>query len=366
MTEKEYWYWLCNLKGIGIKKIEALLEYFKTPYQIYCGKENDLKQIGKLNEKDVASIIYSRNTDVIKRELEILEKMGIQFITKVDKEYPRRLRNIFDAPIALYVKGRLPKEDYVSIAVIGARNCTNYGKEIAKLFALELSKYNIEIISGLARGIDSCAHIGSLKAEGATFGVLGCGIDLCYPAENIDLYMQIQQTGGIISEYGLGVRPIAGNFPMRNRIISGLSDGILVIEAKEKSGSLITVDMGLEQGKNIYAIPGKVTDGLSEGCNNLIKMGAKLVTNPTEIIDDFLLISKKLQDDSKKNNLLLETEEKIVYASLSLEPKHIEEIILETKLSRNLIIDILLTLELKNYVKEIMKNYYVQILSEIK
>lgn len=359
MTNKEYWYWLLNLEGIGRKKIETLLAYYETPERIFSGSKEELNSIKKLSEKDVSTILNRSNLKSILKSYEDMVHKGIKFITIEDDDYPRRLLNIYDSPMALYVKGNLPREDHLNIAVVGARNCSDYGKEIAQWFSRELAQYNVNIISGLARGIDGYAHRGALKGLGNTYGVLGCGIDICYPPEHIELYMDIQENGGIISEYGMGVNPKAGFFPMRNRIISGISDGVLVIEAKEKSGSLITVDMGLEQGKSIFAIPGKVTDILSDGCNNLIKMGAKLVTKPTEILDEFFYNYENIQKEDKKNNNLLETDEKIVYASLSLEPKHLEDIIHETGLGLNKVIEILLALQFKNIVKEVVKNYYI-------
>ncbi|BCN31542.1 DNA-processing protein DprA [Anaeromicropila herbilytica] len=357
-TEKEYQYWLYSINGIGIKKVAALLDNYNCAKEVFDASENSLKKIGKLNEKDVKAILYRRDIELVKRNYEKLHRKGIHFIIKEEKEYPSRLKHIYDSPNALYVRGKLPKEDEVTISIVGARNCSEYGKELAKYFASEMAKCGIGIISGLARGIDSFSHMGALKSGGITYGILGCGIDWCYPAENISLYMEMIEKGGVISEYGPGISPKPGLFPMRNRIISGMSDGILVVEAKEKSGSLITVDMGLEQGKNVYAIPGKITDPLSTGCNNLIKMGAKLVTNPIEIIDDYIYSKKKIEIQGKNFDNLLETYEKIVYANLSLEPKHLNEIIDETKLDINIVVDTLLSLELKSYVKEVTRNYY--------
>lgn len=359
MTNKQYWYWLCNIEGIGIKKINALLDYFQKPEHIYHAKENELNQIRNLTRQDKKNLYSKKDPTIIKENYDKLKKSGIYFVTKEEDCYPKRLKNLYDAPIALYVKGKLPSEDMTTIAIIGARNCTNYGKEVAKYFAKELSKEGIQIISGLAIGIDSYAHLGTLLENGSTYGILGCGIDICYPEQNIELYMKMQNKGGIISEYGFGISPRPGNFPMRNRIISGLSDGILVIEAKEKSGSLITVDMGLEQGKNIYAIPGRVTDTLSLGCNNLIKMGAELITNPSEILKDYSKNFDYKRNEYKKNDNMLESKEKIVYAILSLEPKHFEEIMYASKLSIHEVMQVLLNLELKNYIKQVAKNYYV-------
>ncbi|MBH1941977.1 DNA-protecting protein DprA [Mobilitalea sibirica] len=367
MKFEEYNYWLANLDKIGPVKIEKLIHYFEKAEHIFHASKNELMAYimngydnrGKLTETDIDNLMNSRDKEKIKKNYDKLKNQGIYFVSKEDSRYPINLKNIYGAPFALYIKGKLPEEQKKKIAVIGARECSAYGKEMAKYLAGALAGEGIEIISGLARGIDSYAHEGALTACGVTYGVLGCGIDICYPKENINLYMEMQKDGGIISEYAPGTRPLAGHFPMRNRIISGLSDAVLVIEAKEKSGSLITVDMGLEQGKEIYALPGRATDRLSEGCNNLIKMGAKLVTTPKDILEDFIPNYGQKVVESKKNNKLLETKGKIVYACLSLEPKHIEEIALETNLPLDALMEQLVLLELQGFVRQAMKNYYV-------
>ena len=367
MTKEEYNYWLDNISNIGIKRIELLLQVFGSAEGVFRATRIELEQFMqdctasgiRFTMAEVDSICMSKDTAKIQTNYAKLKKSGIYFVSREDERYPNKLRFIYDAPFALYVRGRLPKDGDKLLAVVGARECSPYGKEMAKYLAAAVAKEGIAVISGLARGIDAYAHEGALICGGITYGVLGCGIDICYPKENINLYMEMHKEGGLLSEYAPGVQPIAGNFPMRNRIISGLSDGILVIEAKQKSGSLITVDMGLEQGKNIYALPGRATDRASEGCNNLIKMGAKLVTSPKDILEDFMPNYEQTMDELKKNNKLLETNGKIVYACLSLEPIHIEEIAVKTGLSMDLLMEQLLLLELRGFIKQTMKNYYV-------
>lgn len=361
MKNKEYWFWLCNIHNIGCKKIQAILDMYKTPERAFHESEKGLELLNVLTDADRHMIHKSKDSIRIKENYAKVLDKGIYFVSKEDNEYPEKLRNIFQPPYALYVRGRLPKNHLGSVAVIGARNCSEYGREVAKYFASELAKAGLQIMSGLARGIDGYAHEGAMACGGSTYGVLGCGIDICYPIENFSLYMDMQKQGGVISEYGIGVSPKVGYFPMRNRIISGLSDGILVVEAKEKSGSLITVDIGLEQGKNIYALPGRMNDPLSKGCNNLIKMGAKLVSGPEDILEDFFLNYENNEKDMKKNDKLLETKEKMVYDSLSFYPKHMNEIAGETNFSIHELSEILLNLELKNYIKQVRKNYYVYI-----
>ena len=366
MTNEEYSYWLANIPKIGIRKIEGLLRYFGTSEDLFRASEKALEKYFdycasegyRMNQADLDSIMQSRKPDLVRQKYAKLKDSGIYFVSREDKCYPSKLKSIYEAPFALYYKGRLPQEEKV-LAIVGARECSPYGIEMAKYFAGALAKQGVAIVSGLARGIDAHAHEGALAVAGETYGVLGCGIDQCYPRENFKLYMDMQKTGGILSEYTPGTKPFSGNFPMRNRIISGLSDGILVIEAKEKSGSLITVDQGLEQGKDIYALPGKATDRLSCGCNNLIKMGAKLVTTPFDILEDLCPNFIEKQGEIKKNNKFLETYGKIVYASLCLEPKHIEKIVTETELPVECVMEQLLILELQGLVKQTLKNYYV-------
>lgn len=355
---KKYMYWLYNINGIGNIKIEKLILHFKTAKNIFYASEDDLKDVGIINDIDIKNILNKSNINKVFEQYYKLSERGIYFVVKDDKQYPNKLKNIYNAPQALYIRGNLPQENEKIIAIVGARDCSNYGKEMASYFAQVLSLNNISIISGLARGIDLYGHLGALKSNKKTYAVMGCGIDICYPKENIDVYMKIIKNGAIISDYNLGTAPKPQLFPLRNRIISGLSDGIFVIEAKEKSGSLITVDLGLEHGKQIYALPGRVTDILSKGCNKLLKMGAKIVTTPDDILEDFYCNYKNFSIENKKNNKLLETNQKIVYAILSLEPKHIDEIIFETKLNRSEICEILYDLENKGFIKETVKNYY--------
>ncbi len=361
MTKKEYWFWLCNLEQIGIKKIQAVLDFYGTPEQAYLDNGRGLEQISVLTASDKEIMLKSKESERIQENYAKLKDKGIYFVTKEEDGYPSRLHNIYNPPFALYIKGALPREDRISIAVVGARNCTYYGRETARHLSGKLAEAGVQIISGLARGIDGYAHEGAIAAGGSTYGIEGCSVDICYPKENFNIYMEMQEKGGIISEYGPGRHPKACNFPMRNRLISGMSDGILVIEARERSGSLITADLGLEQGKNVYSIPGRVQDCCSVGCNNLIKMGAKMVTGPEDILEDYGIFYKDCKNQIKKIDKLLETKEKIVYACLSSFPKHMNEIGGETNLSVMELSEILMNLELKNYIRQIRKNYYVYI-----
>lgn len=295
-------------------------------------------------------------------DYDALINKGIRFITKLDKEYPEKLRPLYNGPFSLYIKGNLPDMTRKTLAIVGTRNASAYGMEITKYFSKSLATSGIGIISGLARGIDTYAHKGALEASAITYGILGCGIDICYPRENIEIYMEMQEKGAIISEYPPGEQPYASNFPMRNRIISGLSDGILVVEAKEKSGSLITVDMGLEQGKDIYAIPGRITDTLSIGCNNLIKMGARLVGSPDDILEELLANygNNHIVNDNYLVTKNMTKEEILIYESIALEPTNIEEIAAITSMPIPDLMEGLLKLELRDQIKQPYKNFYMK------
>ena len=247
----------------------------------------ELQKIPYINDKMIGSILNEDTRKIIQKNLEYMEENNVDIISIDDEAYPKRLKEIYDFPISLYIKGDIKILNNKSISIIGCRDASDYGKKAAKYFSYNLAKENINIVSGLARGIDSYAHIGCLCANnsfGKTIAVLGNGIDMIYPKENKYLAEEIIKSGGaIISEYPIGTKPLKMNFPARNRIVSGLSNAVLVIEAKERSGTLITVDFALEQGRDVYVVPGNINEINSVGTNNLIKEGAKIVTNYKEI-----------------------------------------------------------------------------------
>ena len=353
------------------KMQDAVLAYFETPENAMSASETEWETFFRLAE----SFGFTQKerehmkTVLIKdhgKEYETLQKKGIGFVTQEDSEYPEKLRKVFSAPRSFYYIGNFPKDEPV-IAVIGARNCSNYGSEIARRIARELSVAGIGVISGLAYGVDKAAHDGSLDGGGPTYAVLGCGPDVCYPKGHKGTYDRIIGTGGgIISEYPPGTQPLSCFFPQRNRIIAGLSDGILVTEARKKSGTLITVSFGLEYGKNIYAVPGRIDDILSEGCNYLIKEGAKLTVSVSDILEDIqVIVSTKKKRNYVQNcrnyeflKNILATNEKIVYASLRLMPKHIEEIREETGLSHEALSESIQRLASFGCIKRYGQAYY--------
>ena len=359
----EYEFWFARIQGVPAQKKICLRECMKSAEAIYYIEETRLRSFEFLNEQEREKIIRAGEDREYKTEYEKMTERGIRFIPYFSPEYPEQLKEIQDPPYALYVKGRLPEPGTKKAAVIGARRCTPYGEKYAIDFARALASRGVEIISGMARGIDGMGHRGALMAGGHTYAVLGCGADVCYPREHIGLYSDIlEQGGGIISELAPGTAPLPRHFPARNRIISGLSDAVLVMEAGKKSGSLITVDMALEQGRDVYALPGPANSTLSDGCNRLIRQGAGILLSPEELLEEWGLSDAGSPAERKlgvKKEKTLESEEKLVYSCLGLYPKSADQIVSETKLCIRKVLDLLISLELQGYVEEISKNYYV-------
>lgn len=357
--EKEYLFWLSKIPKFGSVTIRKLWEHFQSFSVIYNIEETPLKALGILNVPQLQHMNeWKGKLPECKAQYASLKKRGVNYVTPLDEHYPKRLRNLYDYPMGLYIKGTLPSEFSPTVSIVGARDCSSYGQQVAEEFARILSEYDIQIISGLAMGIDGAAHRGAISVKKPTFGVLGCGVNICYPSRNYELYEAMIHCGGIISEFPMGTEPAPGNFPMRNRIISGLSDLILIVEAKERSGSLITAELGLEQGKEIMAIPGRITDRLSQGCNQLIQQGAGIALSPEDILDFFGCKREKIFHIQEKNINGLAKKEKMVYSCLDLKPKHLDEVAAECDIDILECMGILFELETKAYVKRTGNHYY--------
>lgn len=293
--------------------------------------------------------------------MEGTDAIQIRCIEKSSPEYPQKLRNYPDMPKKLYVKGQLPNGEKPSIAIVGARMCSTYGRIQAFRFARELSRAGVQVISGLALGIDSEGHKGALEGNMPTYAVMGNGVDICYPSGNSSLYQRIlREKGGIISEYPPGTRARNYFFPARNRIISALSDVILVVEAKEKSGSLITARFGLEQGKSVYALPGPVTESLSKGCHMLIYDGAGIAYSPEILLSEWGISPGKQKKSGEKEKLGLASDLNLVYSCLDLRPKIPEDLIRETGLPLEKVNCLLLELEVMGLAREAGRHHYVR------
>lgn len=357
--QRLYEYGFTVMGGMSRRTKQRLLKQYSEE-EILSFSEKELKHL--LDEREWAH--YCRNKTVFnieetEQQQQELFRKKIHFIYWRDLRFPCRLRQIEDYPLGLFYRGRLPMAER-TLAIVGSRTPTAYGREMASYFAGELSGNGIGIVSGLAYGIDVAAHRGALKKGGLTFGILGCGPDIAYPKENFSIYEEMIQRGGILSEYCPGTVPAAFRFPERNRLISGLADGVLVVEARERSGSLITADQALEQGKDVFALPGRATDVLSEGTNWLIREGARLVTEPSQILEELFHLCCKTPKNFFTGEKSLDKREKVVYDCLSLDPKSIEEIINRTNYTVSEVISILFRLELNGYVKQIVKDYYIK------
>ena len=280
--EKYYDYWLCSIDGIGNRTISKLFEEYESAEAVYHATEKELEKI--LNVRQLAALKQLKKEWNLKEEYMQMQELGINFLTKEDVAYPGRLREIPDAPWGIFYKGTLPLEDKLAVAVIGARDCSEYGRYVAKELGAFLGRNQIQIISGMARGIDGISQEAAVHEGGITTAVLGSGVDVCYPVQNKELYKAILKNGCVLSPYPPGTQPRPQNFPPRNRIVSGLADVVVVIEARNKSGTLITVDMALEQGREVYVVPGRITDRHSDGCNRLIKQGAGVLLSPRDFL----------------------------------------------------------------------------------
>ena len=304
---------LTAVPGLGQNSLKKLLETTGNIEEILSLGDERIKEItgrnvlGKLLREwkcDEAEV-YSKMTQYAKS----LKNRGIRFVFCEEEAYPQRLKDITDYPFGLFYIGGLPREDRPTVSIIGARECSEYGRKTAELFGKTLGSKGVQIISGMARGIDGISQSAALNVGGNSYGIVGCGVDICYPKENAELYNKLKINGGILSEYLPGTEPKANLFPARNRIISALADILLVVEARMKSGTYITVCQALEQGREIYAVPGRITDGLSDGCNRLIRDGAGIATSPEDILEtlSFRWGKEKAQGTSEEESKAAET-----------------------------------------------------------
>lgn len=336
-TNQKYVYFMDHVYGIGAKNAGKLLSVFDSPAEAYTASGEQLERI--LGKERGMNFVKLRETFHLDAEYARLKERGISFYHLWGEGYPEKLKEIPDPPMALYVKGKLPCECAPSVAVIGARSCSAYGREVAREIGIALGLAGIQVISGMAMGIDGIAQKGALSAGGDSYAVLGCGVDICYPERHRDLYEELQEKGGVISGYLPGTLPKAELFPPRNRIISGLSDGVIVVEAGAKSGTLITVDMALEQGREVFCVPGRISDRLSGGCNRLIEAGAHMILSVDTLIEKLTEVcslksikspeqTNKEADSMDKIDKSMSIREKEVYERLDIYPVSGEQIFL--------------------------------------
>ena len=328
--------WLASVPGIGQRKIASIISACGTARECFYLKEEALRYIPLLREDDMQRIVESRRTWDLERQWEALAKRNVSVIRKGEAGYPSRLLSLFDAPHLLFFRGKLPAEEQRAVAMVGARECTEYGRDMAKRIAGALAAAGVIVISGMARGIDAASHAGAIAGGGETYALLGCGPDICYPRSGRQLYETLVSRFGVLSEFAPGTPPEKGFFPARNRLISALSDAVLVIEARARSGSLITADFALEQGKDVYALPGRITDALSYGTNQLIRQGAYPIVSVEELLTDLKVkgVHAGNAGNTKEPCLrALPATERTVYEALEILPKGLEELLEKTDLS---------------------------------
>lgn len=355
-----YAYWLANIPGIGNRRILQLVALAGSAREAFFLPRKQLEKTNLFEMEEIDSILSSKNGDS-EREYEKIYKNGMYFCSMEDEAYPERLRHIANPPFVLYGKGQPFFAEEKTVAIVGARQCSEYGYAVAKELGSVLASHGVVIVSGMAKGIDAGGQWGAVKSGGRTYAVLGCGADVCYPSSSRNLYRAIlEQEGGILSEYPPGIQPRPGFFPLRNRIISGLSDVIIVVEARKKSGSLITADLALEQGKDVYAVPGRMHDVLSEGCNLLISQGAGIIFDAETLVKELHLSTSADVRSEKFQKILLEKEERLVYSCLDLQPRSVEELLNKTQYSMQQLAIVLDGLMRKELIAENFKNYYVK------
>jgi DNA processing protein len=347
-----YWFALRSVPLVGNVTFRRLIEHFGSPAAVLSASLEQLSGVKGLTVPAALSIKKHDHRKAADAESAAFAKSGANLVTLLDDRYPSLLKEIPDPPPYLYLKGTLPASR-TTIAVVGSRSASDYGISITSRLSRELAEQGVTIVSGLALGVDTAAHRAALQANGATIGVLGCGIDLVYPSTNRQLYREMEERGAIISEFPVGTPPDAPNFPRRNRIISGLSRGVLVVEAAEKSGSLITAGFALEQGREVFAVPGNITFRASRGTNSLIKQGAKLVESVADIIGELPPESAGLPGWARKQEVVLSPDEEKICQSLAGNPLHIDELTVRSGLTVSAVSAMLLRLELQGAVMQL-------------
>ena len=355
------WIGLSSIPGIGRVTFRKLVALFGSPEKALSASVDDLRKIGGLSDKIVAAIGSFPWQEHAAREITKAAEANVAIITADSPAYPASLRNTPDAPVYLYVKGTLQSSDANSIAIVGTRKPTHYGMTVTRRLAGDLSSAGFTIVSGMARGIDTQAHRGALASRGRTIAVLGCGINVVYPPENKGLMEEIGKSGAVVSENPFGTQPESGYFPSRNRIISGLSRGTVIIEAAEDSGSLITANYTLEQGRKLYAVPGNIGSLTSKGTNSLIKQGAILVEGVEDILRN---LGVQKQDEAPAMQArplpVLTEDESTVLCCITNEPKHIDIIMNESRANAGKLGGVLINLELKGLAKQLPGKYFVR------
>ena len=353
------WFWLKNVTGIGNHLFKRLIERFGSPQRVFQATSQELLAVEGISKHLATAILTCKAPQGIRAELDRVHQKGYSVITLNDASYPSLLREIPDPPPLLYVSGSLSGADK-TIAVVGSRNATAYGISAAQSLCADLAAFDMTIVSGMALGIDTAAHQGALAGKGKTVAVLGSGLNIIYPAENRRLFERISECGAVISEFALDTRPEAHHFPIRNRIISGMSMGTIVVEASRKSGSLITARLAAEQNREVFAVPGSIHSFKSTGTHTLIKQGAKLVENAQDVLEELTTLTAHVTKPAESSDneaagrlACLAPDELDLYNILSPYPQHIDAIVRKTNTEPGKLLSLLLQLELKGMVQQL-------------
>ena len=374
LSDLQGWLELRAVKGLGPITYARLINRFGSPQGIREANLSALVATGDLSSSLAQALqqpISDKTYNEIQREIEAVEAGRFSILTLTDLQYPIRLKTIADPPPILYYTGHLLECDQQALAIVGARKGSHVGRAFTRQLSGDLAALGFTIVSGLARGIDADAHEGALAVAGRTWAILGCGIDRTYPPEHLKLRQRIEQHGAVFSEFPMGTSPQSYHFPQRNRVISGLSLGVIVTEATSKSGSLITARMALEQNREVFAVPGNVTHPLSHGPNRLIKQGAKLVERPWDIVEEILpMLEPSFRDhlethqnvvEGQSSTIALGTEEQSIFNRIPLEPVSLDELIAQGSYSSSEMMSILLSLEMKGLIKQVPGLQYVRV-----
>lgn len=357
MTSRKYWVGFNIVPSIGPAKVRALIDHFGDLGTAWYADQESLRQAG-LDRRAIDSLVKVRAEIDLDAEMVDIEDHGVTVLTWEDETYPALLREIYAPPPVLYVRGELCPEDEWAVAVVGTRRATAYGKQIARTLGRDLARNGVTVISGLARGIDAEAHRAALDAGGRTIAVMACGLDRIYPPEHRRLAHAIAEHGALVSDYPLGTRPEARNFPPRNRIISGLSLGVVVVEAALRSGALITVEFATEQGREVFAVPGNIASRSSAGCNRLIQDGAKLVLDVKDILTELNLTMIEHQVEARAVLPADDTEAHLLEL-VSDQPVHVDEICRQSQLPVQKVSSALAMMELKGMVRQVGGMQYI-------
>jgi DNA processing protein len=361
----KYWIALNLIPGIGSLTYRNLVKTFEDPKRVFGASRRELAAVEGIGPKLIKAILNFPAEERLRNELNQMERFSVSVVTYQDPEYPKRLLAIHDFPPVLYVRGDLGVGEDLAVAIVGSRMATRHGKAFTEQLARGLAVRGITVVSGMARGIDSAAHRGALQGRGRTTAVLGCGVDVIYPTENRELMMEIVSRGVVISEFPMGTQPHSSNFPRRNRVISGLVLGVVVVEATRQSGSLITANYALEQGREVFAVPGNVGLPSSQGTNRLLKQGAKLVDRVEDVLEEVLpqwqRPSEIKENEENRFRPNLSDDERQIYGLLGTDPVHIDELITQTQWGASRVSRVLVNLELAGIISQMAGKHFVRI-----